>query len=130
MGRRAVRLTKGLRGVHKSLHKFYARICKGSENYHLGTFDTARQAAAAYNAAAIKLFGGDARLNDLSLVSDVAYVPPPKTKALKDRALQVMMTSETRNRINVACNSYRTYTSMSAFVRRAVEYYLNVVEKQ
>lgn len=45
------------RGVNPRRGKFYARIRVGDERFHLGTFNTAQEAHAAYEAAAARLHG-------------------------------------------------------------------------
>lgn len=62
----------GFRGVrwNKNAHKWHAQIGHLRRNYHIGYFDSARDAAAAYNARAVELFGEFAVLNDLTLAAD------------------------------------------------------------
>lgn len=59
--------TTGYRGVvfHKRVEKYSAGIGSNFKKIHLGTFDTAEEAARAYNAAALKYHGPKARLNEL-----------------------------------------------------------------
>ena len=54
--------TTGKKGVKKFKSRWQARIGKGGE-YHLGTFDTQEEAAAAYAGAAKVLYGKFARLS-------------------------------------------------------------------
>lgn len=49
--------TSGYRGVSFNYGKFVARLRKGKTLLHLGCFDTAEDAAAAYRQAAIEYFG-------------------------------------------------------------------------
>lgn len=51
----------GLKGVQRNRHKFIARVTLGGIRHHLGTFDTAEAAHAAYFAGAQRLFGEFAR---------------------------------------------------------------------
>lgn len=57
--------TSGFRGVcaDKRRGGFRAYISKDKKQYHLGRFDTPEEAAKAYNAKAVELFGEFARLN-------------------------------------------------------------------
>lgn len=56
--------TTGYKGVNyiESSNKYRAKICKGRKMYHLGCFDTAKEAGAAYAASAKKLHGKFASL--------------------------------------------------------------------
>ena len=59
--------TSHYRGVHwyKNYQKWCARIMAGGQNFHVGYFDDEKEAAKAYNEAAIKHHGEFARLNDI-----------------------------------------------------------------
>jgi hypothetical protein len=49
--------TSGVRGVHIKRGRFLAKIRFNQRHIHLGTYATIEEAAAAYRAAAISLFG-------------------------------------------------------------------------
>jgi hypothetical protein len=55
--------TSGYRGVSPSLKKWVARIKVQRHDLNLGTFDTKEEAARAYDAAALRMFGPYASLN-------------------------------------------------------------------
>lgn len=57
----------GYKGVYfsKKANKWIANINKDYKRIHLGTFLTAKEAAKAYNKAAIELYGKFARLNNV-----------------------------------------------------------------
>lgn len=55
----------GYKGVQARGNVFRARIRKDKKDYSLGQFQTAIEAAKAYNKKAIKLFGEFARLNEI-----------------------------------------------------------------
>lgn len=48
---------------HRRLRKYQTKIGVNGERVHLGSFDTAEEAARAYNKKALELFGEFARLN-------------------------------------------------------------------
>lgn len=54
----------GMRITKKGI-KYYARIKVNKKSFHLGSFSTIKEAAQAYNEAALKYFGDFARLNKL-----------------------------------------------------------------
>jgi hypothetical protein len=56
------RNTSGFKGVRPYLARFQARIAINKQQIHLGTFDTAEEAHAAYAAAAVESFGEFARV--------------------------------------------------------------------
>jgi hypothetical protein len=55
----------GFKGVSKHGNRFRAKIWNNDQQYHLGLFDTAEEAAAAYNAEAFRLYGEFAVLNEI-----------------------------------------------------------------
>lgn len=55
--------TTGFKGVSRRYGRFQASIKKLDQQFHLGMFDTAEDAARARDAAAIELFGEFAKLN-------------------------------------------------------------------
>jgi hypothetical protein len=74
------RSTRGYKGVrfskrHGSPGRWEARIGIGGRYQHLGTFDTAEEAAVAYNAKAVELFGEFARLNEVATFCDGEKLP-------------------------------------------------------
>lgn len=59
---------RGYTGVfqHRATpNRYWARVMKDGKNHHLGTFDTAKEAAIAYNQKALELFGEFANLNSV-----------------------------------------------------------------
>lgn len=56
----------GLRGVRQQQGRWIARILVDGRRRSLGSFSTAEEAAAAYDAAASKFFGVMARLNNVA----------------------------------------------------------------
>lgn len=57
--------SSGFKGVHSTDGKFVAQISLNRRRIYIGSFDTAVEAARAYNSRAIALHGEFARLNDL-----------------------------------------------------------------
>lgn len=53
----------GLKGAYRDKKRWTSRICIDGKNVHLGMFDTAEDAAKAYDEAAKKLHGRFARIN-------------------------------------------------------------------
>ncbi len=64
---RKVTNTSGYKGVslHKASGRWQATIVKNRRQHHLGLYDTAREAALAYDRAALQLHGEFARTNDM-----------------------------------------------------------------
>ena len=56
----------GFKGVYEAGTKFIARIRANGKQHWLGSFDTATEAAAAYNEAALRLHGLFAQLNQVT----------------------------------------------------------------
>ena len=65
--------TSGFKGVcwHKRIRKWQAQIKLNGKKKHLDYFDTVEEAAAAYDKAAIELFGEFARPNGVQLEFDL-----------------------------------------------------------
>jgi hypothetical protein len=59
----------GFKGVHASADKFVAQISLNGRRIYIGSFDTAVEAARAYNSRATSLHGEFARLNDLGALA-------------------------------------------------------------
>jgi hypothetical protein len=76
--RQVQRNRSGYKGVsfHRRKRKFYARIQANGQRYHLGYFDTAEEAAQAYDDAARRLFGEYARLNGVNGLASAEPVSP------------------------------------------------------
>lgn len=53
----------GYTGVYQERKKFRAIITVSNKTVHIGMFDTAEEAAEAYNKRAIEVYGNDAKLN-------------------------------------------------------------------
>jgi len=56
---------KQYKGTKRNGQRFAAKLHKGGIDIHLGTFDTEKEAALAYNEAALKYFGEFAYLNKI-----------------------------------------------------------------
>lgn len=55
--------TTGYKGVYKRGLRYCAKLVVDGKQHHLGTYDTPKEAATAYNNGALKLFGEFAKLN-------------------------------------------------------------------
>lgn len=55
--------TTGFKGVYRRRNKWRAQVSAGNKHHYLGCFDTPEDAARAYDAKAIELFGAYACLN-------------------------------------------------------------------
>jgi len=71
--------TIGYRGVSKMGNRFIAYITIGDTNYHIGCFDTTKEAAIAYDLAAIQAKRPKSDLN----FPDMIHVKKVKTKKIK-----------------------------------------------
>ena len=58
--------TSGFKGVFKKEKRWVAKIRVKGKYFHLGTFLTKKDAAVAYNNAALEHFGKFARLNEIN----------------------------------------------------------------
>jgi hypothetical protein len=76
--RKVQRNRSGYKGVswHPGKGKFYARIQVNGRRYSLGYFDTAEEAAQAYDDAARRLFGEYARLNGVDGSAEAELASP------------------------------------------------------
>ena len=66
--RKRIQTNSKYKGVNKSaskLNPWYAQICDNGKIKHLGCYETRKEAAIAYNGAAIALYGDFAHLNDI-----------------------------------------------------------------
>ncbi len=63
-----VKSKTGYKGVQYNGYSFIAAVRKSKSQYHLGSYDTAIEAAKAYNEKAKELFGEFAKLNDLEKI--------------------------------------------------------------
>lgn len=78
-----------VKGVNKYKNRWRASIQTGVKRLHLGSFQTIRSAAKAYNEAAVKYFGEYALLNDLSQLppEEDPPVKPPKSSRFRGVSL-------------------------------------------
>lgn len=65
-------------GIRKDHRKWVAAIRRGDNYYHLGYFESAAEAAKAYDEKARHLFGADAKLN-FSEADGPSTLPPPES---------------------------------------------------
>ena len=72
--------TVGYRGVVKSGKKFYARIKVDGKLTHIGTYDTAKEAAIAYDHAVLKANQSTTLLNFPDMVHNLDVEPKRKKK--------------------------------------------------
>jgi hypothetical protein len=80
---RKIKNSTGYRGVVKQGRKFYSYIYVDRKGIPLGSFDTAEQAAAAYNKKSTELFGKTNTLNVISKKPNVAAKVATKVVAKK-----------------------------------------------
>lgn len=74
----------GFRGVRKTpQNKFVAMISDGTRQIYLGTFNTAEEAALAYNARSVELFGQTPNLNKVN--EEGMVIPFELSEAIKSR---------------------------------------------
>ncbi|MBI5538584.1 MAG: histone H1-like repetitive region-containing protein [Bacteroidia bacterium] len=83
---RKIKNSTGYRGVVKQGRKFYSYIYVDRKGIPLGSFDTAEQAAAAYNKKSTELFGKTNTLNVISKKTNVAAKVAPKAKVVAKKA--------------------------------------------
>jgi len=72
--------TIGYRGVHKSRKKFKAAISRDGKWTHIGNYDTAKEAAIAYDRAVLKANKSTALLNFPDMVHNLDVEPKRKYK--------------------------------------------------
>jgi len=70
--------TVGYRGVSKNKKKFAARITIGGKKTHIGTYDTPKEAAIAYDRAVLKANKSTTLLNFPDMVHNLDVEPKPK----------------------------------------------------
>lgn len=73
--RKRINSKSAFKGVVFRMNRWEAQIKIGGDSLRLGRYLTQREAAQAYNDAAIRYFGEFAKLNDLSLLTDEQDVP-------------------------------------------------------
>jgi len=68
----------GYRGVYKNKGKYVAEIYNGKQRIYIGRFETAEEAAMAYNKKSVELFGKDGKINKVVKVPEQETVTEDK----------------------------------------------------